>query len=141
MTNTLGILLDTGPIIALLAEKDPHHKQIRYALDSFQTPFKTCESVISEACFIMRRISPQGPEAVFQLGNQGLFKVSFNLKEEWDRVEALLKKYRDTPISLADASLIRMAELYNEPRILTLDSDFNVYRYHTNKKFENLLSS
>ena len=51
-------------------------------------------------------------------------------------VEATLKKYSSRPISLADACLIRCAEVWQEPRILTFDSDFKVYRRARNKKFQ-----
>jgi predicted nucleic acid-binding protein len=47
-----------------------------------------------------------------------------------------LKKYSDRPISLADACLIRCAEIHREARILTFDRDFNVYKWERNRKFE-----
>ena len=53
-------------------------------------------------------------------------------------IEALLRKYEDRPISLADVSLIRIAEIHEEPRILTFDADFAHYRWARNRKFENL---
>lgn len=51
------------------------------------------------------------------------------------RLESLLRKYKNIPISLADASLIRLAEQMEIADILTFDSDFLVYRWGKNKKF------
>jgi predicted nucleic acid-binding protein len=47
-----------------------------------------------------------------------------------------LKKYSDQPISLADACLIRCAEIHQEARILTFDGDFRVYKWARNRKFD-----
>ena len=58
--------------------------------------------------------------------------------DHWSNIEALLKKYHDRPISMADACLIRCAEIHHEARILTFDADFTVYRWARNRKF-NLL--
>ena len=61
-----------------------------------------------------------------------------SLEDHWDEVESLLRKYRSRPISLADACLIRCADVYDEPRILTFDSDFAIYRWARNKAFRPL---
>ena len=58
--------------------------------------------------------------------------------DHWPHLETLLRKYQDRPISLADACLIRCAEIHKEPRILTLDSDFGVYRWERRKRFERI---
>ncbi len=84
----------------------------------------------------MRKADPAGPAEVVALGRRGLYVVAMHLDDHWTSVEALLKKYSDRPISLADASLIRCAEVHDEPRIATFDDDFRVYRWARNKKFE-----
>ena len=53
-------------------------------------------------------------------------------------VEALLRKYASRPIALADACLIRCAEIHEEPRVLTFDSDFQIYRWSRSQKFDML---
>jgi predicted nucleic acid-binding protein len=62
--------------------------------------------------------------------------IAISVDEHWSAIEALLKKYSDRPISLADACLIRCAEIHREPRIVTFDSDFGVYKWGRNRKFE-----
>lgn len=129
-------LLDTGPLVSLLSENNQDHERAKNLFSRLEAPFRTCESVLSEACFLLARISPAGPENVLSLAEKGFFEIKFNLDDHWDSVGALIRKYRDQPISLADACLIRLAEIHKEPRILTFDADFEVYRWGRNKRFE-----
>lgn len=129
-------LLDTGPLVAFLSENNQDHERVKNLFSRFEVPFRTCESVLSETCFLMARISSTGPEKVLSLAERGFFEIKFQLEDHWDSIHTLLKKYQDQSISLADACLIRCAELHNEPRILTFDSDFEIYRWGRNKKFE-----
>ena len=77
-----------------------------------------------------------GPAEVLALGRKGVYEISISLEDQWTFIESLLKKYQDRPISLADACLIRCAELYEDSRILTFDSDFRIYRWKGNSRFE-----
>jgi len=56
------------------------------------------------------------------------------LSDEIESVEKLMQRYDSVPISLADACLVRMAEIYTETSVLTLDSDFRIYRQHRNQE-------
>jgi predicted nucleic acid-binding protein len=133
--NAAGILLDTGPLVAVLSKDDAEHARAAQVFADCLPPFRCCEAVLAEACYLMRKIDPAGPAEVIALGCKGVYEVSISLRENWAGIEALLRKYADLPISLADASLIRCAELYQEPRILTFDSDFIFYRWARNKRF------
>lgn len=64
----------------------------------------------------------------FEAMRRGQLSCPFRLDEEADAVQRLLDRYRDLPVSLADACLVRMAELYDSSPVLTLDQDFSVYR-------------
>lgn len=131
-----GCLLDTGPIVALLDKKDKNHERVKSFFAKSSPPFITCESVLSEACFLMRKVAPDGAPEVLLLGQNGFYEIPIQLKENYLSARMFLKKYSNVPISLADACLICCAELYEEPRILTFDSDFEIYRWGRNKKFE-----
>lgn len=131
-----GILLDTGPIVALLSRDDRNHDRAARRFDECVPPFRCCEAVVAEACFLMKKVHPAGPAEVIALGRKGVYEISLSLDEHWEDVELLLKKYADRPMSLADACLVRCAELHQEARILTLDADFPVYRWARRKKFE-----
>ena len=134
--NPAGILLDTGPLVALLSENDANHERARQVFAECAPAFRTCEAVVAEACFLMRKVHAVGPAAVVALGARGVYRVAISAEEHWTNIEALLKKYSDRPISLADACLIRCAEVHQEGRIFTFDSDFSVYKWARNRKFE-----
>ena len=121
------IILDTGPLVALLNRGDRHH---RWAMDQWAQivpPLLTCEAVLAEACFLVRRF-PGGQVAVLDLVQRGVLDVSFRLIEETETILRLLRKYRDVPMSLADGCIVRMAERRAAGVVLTLDSDFSIYR-------------
>jgi len=69
-------------------------------------------------------------DALFGLLRNGALVVAFRLDEHSGALHRLLRKYRDTPMSLADACVVRMAEIHETRSVLTLDSDFTVYRKH-----------
>lgn len=123
----MRVILDTGPLVALLNSRDRHHG---WAVDQWSRiapPLRTCESVLAEACFLVQPFQG-GQTAVLDLVRRSVVDTTFQLAEEVGAVSRLLKKYRDVPMSLADGCLVRMAELDDEGVVLTLDSDFRVYR-------------
>jgi predicted nucleic acid-binding protein len=121
------IIIDTGPLVALLSRNDRHHLWVREVLDAIEPPVFTCEAVISEACFLFARVR-DGQDAVLALLTHDIVKVDFRMSTEVDALRALMKKFANVPMSLADASLVRMSELDPRSRILTLDGDFRIYR-------------
>jgi predicted nucleic acid-binding protein len=130
-----GILLDTGPLVALLSRDDAHHERARNVFETCTPPFRCCEAVVAEACFLMRKVHRHGPADVVSLGARGVYSMGIVAEANWDALEALLKKYADRPVSLADACLIRCAEIHQEPRIFTFDTDFTVYKWGRNRSF------
>jgi predicted nucleic acid-binding protein len=121
------IVIDSGPIVALLNRRDRHHAWTREVLDTVEPPIYTCEAVVSEACFLLRRLTG-GQDAVFELLASGVLKVDFRMRSEIDALRSLMRKFANVPMSLADACLVRMTELDAESLIVTLDCDFRVYR-------------
>ena len=134
--NRPGTLLDTGPLVALLSRDDTNHQQAKRLFTECEPPFRTCEAVIAEACFLMRKVSRFGPAEVMALGPKGIYEISISVDDHWAFIESLLRKYSNRPVSLTDACLIRCAELYEEPRIATFDSDFDIYRWKGKKRFD-----
>jgi predicted nucleic acid-binding protein len=134
--NPSGVLLDTGPLVALLSKNDLNHDRARQMFAECLPPFRSCEAVVAEACFLMRKVHAAGPADVVALGARGLYTIAISAEAHWTDIEALLKKYSDRPISLADACLIRCAEIHHEARIASFDTDFSVYKWARNRKFE-----
>jgi len=123
------VILDTGPLVAFLNGRDKHHDWAEAQWAQTQPPLLTCEAVISEACFLLRQWE-EGAGSVFKLLQRKVLDISFCLADHIVPVGILLRKYGDVPISLADACLVRMAELHDSSSIMTLDADFRIYRKH-----------
>lgn len=132
------VLIDTGPLVALLNRADRHHAWAREVLDTVEPPIFTCEAVVSEACFLLSRIRG-GQDAVFELLANDVMRVDFRIPAEVDSLRALMKKFANVPMSLADACLVRMSELEPRSRILTLDSDFRIYRRNKRQMIPTLM--
>jgi predicted nucleic acid-binding protein len=131
---TSGVLLDTGPLVAYLYPKDTYHD---WAIEQFailDLPFTTCEPVLTEACFLVAR-NGQQPARVLKLVRPGAIRVAFDLNDEVAAVRALMQRYGNVPMSLADACLVRLAETTRLP-ICTLDRDFEVYRAHRSRSLD-----
>jgi len=121
------IIVDAGPLVALINQRERHHAWAHEQFSLIVPPAFTCEPVITEAAHLLRD-SYNGVDSLMQLLERGHLTIPFNLADELPAVTRLLKKYASTPMSLADACLVRMAELHSESPVLTLDADFRVYR-------------
>ncbi len=113
--------------VAFLKGRDQHYKWTVRQLSDISPPLLTCEAVLSEAFFLLRRHS-EGTRALIKLLERGIVIVSFQLDKEYPRVGRLMLRYADVPMSLTDACLVRMSEIITDCQILTLDSDFRIYR-------------
>ena len=132
------VLLDTGVIVALLDGSEKFHRACSEAVRTVEAPLVTCEPVIAESCFLLRNLSG-APEAVIENVLAGIFQLPFQLSREAASLKQILRKYRDRKIDLADACLIHLADQFEAADILTLDKDFQIYRWGTNKPFRILL--
>lgn len=126
------VIMDAGPLVAFLNRKDRYHAWVGEQLAEIVPPLLTCEAILSEACFLLRDIEG-GSEAVFELVNRDLVSLSFDLKDEFEAVRKLMARFSNLPMSLADACLVRMSEQFSKSTVLTLDSDFQIYRKHGRK--------
>jgi uncharacterized protein len=132
------VLLDAGVIVALLDRGERFHQACAGTVRSLESPLITCEAVITESCFLLRGL-PGAPEAVIENVVAGIFQLPFQLSRDAIAVKRVLRKFRDRKIDLADACLIRLADEFETADILTLDKDFEIYRWGRNKPFRILL--
>jgi len=126
---TPRFIVDTGPLVALLSKRDSYH---RWALATFagvHPPALTCEAVVAEAWHLLSGTA-KGQTALLDLIAAGTLAVEFALISEIAAVRRLVARYSDRPMSLADACLVRLAELFDEAGVITLDRDFSIYRKH-----------
>lgn len=121
------VLVDTGPLVAALRARDRHHAWTRAQLQALPGPLVTCEAVLSEAFFVLQTVSG-GHESLAAFIDRGFLEVRFDFQDERAATLRLLRKYADTPMSFADACLVRMTEMQRDARVFTLDQDFVAYR-------------
>ncbi len=120
------VLADAGAIIGALNERDQHFHQAWPKFRELSKPLYTCEAVITEVLFLLRGIAG-GKHIALGLISDGVLRIDFSLSDEIEAVKLLIKKYESVPMSLADACLVRMSELFDS-RIFTFDGDFRIYR-------------
>lgn len=121
------VILDTGPLVAALDSSESHHEWVVAQLKTIRTPLVTCEAVIVEACHIVR----SSRRAVAEIGQfiaGGMIACWPVLPDASGRVFDLMRKYRDLPMSLADACLVHLVEQQPGSAVLTLDAHFRIYR-------------
>lgn len=121
-----NVLLDTGPLVAYFCPTDTFHSWAVSQFASFATPVLTCEAVLAESCFLLARAGVPPTRILAKLA-QGVFRIGLNLEKESAAVHSLMQRYANLPMSLADACMVRLAEVHSGP-VCTLDGDFHTYR-------------
>ena len=124
----MRIILDTGPLVALLNRKDALHAWSVEQAGRMAPPFHSCEAVVAEAHYLLRTVH-DGKTRLIDLLNSGRIGLGFSVADHHYRVGELMLGYANIPMSFADACLVCMAE-QQKSTIFTLDSDFNIYRKH-----------
>ncbi len=122
-------IVDTGPLVAFLDRAEQHHRWVAERVEELDAPLLVCEPVLAESMYLLERFA-RAQEALFRLLDNRALKIAFHIEEHVPALRKLHQKYRDRPMSLADACIVRMAEIYERHAVLTLDSDFSVYRKH-----------
>jgi len=135
------LIADSGFFYALADRGDRHHARAAAALEDVREPLITTWPVLTETTHLMRmRLS--APVAARFMDNvaNGLCAVHAIDSAQIRRIAALMKKYADLPMDLADASLLLLAEHLDDGRILSTDQrDFKTYRFKNHKPFRNVL--
>jgi predicted nucleic acid-binding protein len=123
------LICDTGPLVAFFNRADQHHRWACEQFNRITEPLITCEAVISEVVFLLQddRL-PSDP--ILEVLERGKVLVQFSAEEHWPDLRHLMRKYANLPMSLADACLVRMAELAPQSQIFTADRHFRIYRRH-----------
>ena len=123
------LLCDTGPLIAFFNRADQHHTWAREQFNRLTQPLITCEAVISEALFVLQD-DGLSSEPVFEALQRRKLLFEFSAQEHWPDLQHLVRKYANLPMSLADACLVRMAELIPDSQVFIADRHFRIYRWH-----------
>jgi uncharacterized protein len=129
------VLVDTGPIVALLSRRDQYHRVCVEALKEMPGPLFTCWPVLTEAAWLLRR----DWNAVLKLLNStdtGFVALLPLGTDDAKPIALIMKKYRDIRVQLADAALVHLAARDGLDTIFTFDQrDFSVYRLPKGRAF------
>lgn len=130
-------LTDAGALFALIDKNQEAHARCRAALRTLPKPLLTPWTCFTEAMyFAFKSGGLSRQRLLWGLVNDGLLKFHAPSEAEVERMQTLMEEYHDTPMDMADASLVAVAETLDVQRIFTLDSDFYVYQRHGNAPFE-----
>ena len=128
------ILVDTGPIVAILSESDEHHRVCVEQLQHIRGPLLTCWPVITEAAWLLRAY-PRAIGTLLSSFNGRSFELVSLSAADLSGIAAILARYTGLGIQLADASLLHLANREGICTMFTLDRrDFGVLRLAHGKK-------
>jgi len=123
-----GVLVDAGPLVALLDRYDQHHRACVEASRSIRGPLVSVWPAITEAMYLLG-VSSDAQDALWDMLETGLVLLATLDVGDVRRMRDLMRKYRDQPMDLADAALVRVAERERIRTVFTIDRrDFEVYR-------------
>ena len=122
-------IVDTGPLVAFFDRTERHHQWVRERITELEPPLLVCEPVLTKTMYLLRG-QLRAQAILFQLLENGAINISFRVDEHVTTLRKLHQKYLNVPMSLADACIVRMAELNERHAVLTLDADFLLYRKH-----------
>ena len=131
------ILVDAGPLIALIDRGERDHERCVETLSNLTAPMVTTWPAFTEAMYLLGSAGGwKAQETLWKLLDRGDLQLVPLDDAGQGRTQALMAKYRDTPMDLADATLVAAAEALGLTRIFSLDRDFQVYRWKGKRKFE-----
>lgn len=130
-------LVDAGPLVALIDASQPAHERCRETLDRIPLPLLTTWPAFTEAMHLLRRQGGwRAQRAAWLLVERDELRIAAPSSGAAQRAAALMEKYSDKPMDLADATLVALAEERDLRRVFTLDADFHVYRLNGRKRFD-----
>ncbi len=124
------ILVDAGPLVALVDADDQYHSQCAAAVETFREPMATVWPPLTEAMYLLTDL-PRAQDVLWEMLERGALQLLALDVGDAPRMRELRRKYANRPMDLADAALLRVAEREGIRKIFTVDRrDFSVYRLH-----------
>ena len=119
----MRLIVDTGPLVALLNRRDTLHRWAQEVLAEHPPPIWTCEPVLAEVAYLSAR-----PREVIAMVSEGAIRIGLTVEQQAPSLDRLLQKYAGR-MDLADACVVRLSELFRDCLVATTDrQDFRVYR-------------
>jgi predicted nucleic acid-binding protein len=132
------ILIDTGPVVAILSASDQYHEMCTEQLQKLRGPLLTCWPVVTEAAWLLRGF-PRAVRSLLSSFKAAAFQLASLDEADLPSITAILAKYRDLGIQHADAALVRLASREGIGTVFTLDRrDFGVLATARGKKLHTI---
>ena len=129
------ILVDAGPLVAVVDASDQHHRQCVATLRTVREPLATVWPAIADAMYLLLDL-PKGQAAVWEMLERRVVRLTPLGDDDIPRIRELMSKYADRLMDLTDAALVRVAEREGLETVFTVDeADFGVYRLHGRQRF------
>jgi len=130
-------LTDAGSLVALIDIKQVQNARCRTIFAKASLPLITTWSAFAEAMYLLARIGGWSSQnTLWKFVEDGVLVFHAHAPSEPSRMQALMEQYRDRPMDFADASLVSAAEVRNDRRIFTIDSDFYIYQWNSQEPFD-----
>ena len=124
------ILIDAGPLVAIIDADDQYHSKCVSALKTLREPLATVWPPLTEAMYLLADM-PRAQDTLWEMLERGAVQLLSLYPADIPRIRELMAKYADRSMDLADAALVRVAEREGIRKIFTTDrKDFSVYRLH-----------
>ena len=131
-----GVLVDAGPLVAILSRRDRDHKTCVSVLKRMDQPLLTTWMPVTEAMYLLD-FSISAQDALLEFIERGALRIRDISSRDLPAIQSLMKKYSDQPMDFADASLVHVAGREGLDEIFTLDRrDFGVYRIRKDRRFK-----
>ena len=130
------VLVDAGPLVALLSKSQRQHENCRDIFATLRTPLLTCWPVLTEAAYLLQ-YHPAEVRSLLSSANGGFLHILPLSKTDVPGINTILAKYEDQAFQLADAALMWLAERENIQYVFTLDQrDFALYRTPSGERLQ-----
>lgn len=120
-------IVDAGPLVTFCDRRDSRHGWVVETFKNVRGPLLSCEAALAEALYLTRHRADM-QDALLAMVAAGMISLPFTLEREVERIRELRRQYHTVPMSLADACLVRLAEVFDDHHVCTFDADFTIYR-------------
>ncbi|TGM52381.1 type II toxin-antitoxin system VapC family toxin [Leptospira vanthielii] len=133
-------LIDSGPILALFHSKDKFHKSTLKFLKNYKGKLITSWPVLTEVIYLLS-YSIDAQSDFLEWIERGSIQIIDLSIDDLKYIKNRMRKYSDLPMDLADASLMCISEKHGINKIISIDSDFSIYKTLSGKYLQNLLKA
>lgn len=131
------MLCDAGPLVAIIDRSDKNHKRCLEVLSTLCASLVTTWPCFAEAMYLLGQYGGHpAQDSLWSYVEDGIITFHVSSEAEQERMRAQMRQYKDTPMDLADASLVAAAEVLNQTRIFSTDTDFYIYWIGGKQPFE-----